>query len=71
MTKIYHYDGATDQHVERNATKEEIAEINAAILNNQAEVEAKESKAAEIAALKSATLQKLGITAEELAAALS
>ena len=71
MTKIYHYDGATDLHVERDATEEEIADLNLAMLNTQAEMEAKATKVAEVAALKLATLEKLGITAEELAAALS
>lgn len=57
--------------IEREATKEEITEIEAT--RAEAQVEANANKQVEAAkqALKIATLAKLGLTADEVAALLS
>lgn len=67
MTKIYDYNHETNESVLRDATAEEIAELE--IVASNMEV----LKTAEIAAAatKAAVLEKLGLTAEELAAVLS
>ena len=57
--------------VEREATKDEIAEIEATRAEAQAEANANKQTEAAKQALKTATLAKLGLTADEVAALLS
>lgn len=57
--------------IEREATKEEIAEIEATRAEAQAEADANKQAEADRQALKTATLAKLGLTADEVAALLS
>ena len=57
--------------IEREATKEEIAEIEATRAKAQAEADANKQAEADRLALKTATLAKLGLTADEVAALLS
>ena len=57
--------------IEREATKEEIAEIEATRAKAQAEADANKQAEADRQALKTATLAKLGLTADEVAALLS
>lgn len=64
--KIYDYDHATGKGITRDATPEEIAELEAVSVNMA------ELKNAETAAhsAKAAVLEKLGLTEEELKAVL-
>jgi hypothetical protein len=57
--------------VDREATKDEIAEIEATRAEAQAEANANKQAEAAKQALKIATLAKLGLTADEVAALLS
>jgi ribosomal 50S subunit-associated protein YjgA (DUF615 family) len=57
--------------VDREATKDEIAEIEATRAEAQAEANAAKQVESEKQALKTATLKKLGLTADEVAALLS
>ena len=57
--------------VNREATEKEIAEIKAAQAEAQAEANANKQTEAAKQALKTATLAKLGLTADEVAALLS
>ena len=57
--------------VEREATETEIAEIEATRAEAQAEADANKQADADRQALKTATLAKLGLTADEVAALLS
>lgn len=57
--------------VDREATKDEIAEIEASRAEAQAEANANKQADAAKQALKTATLNKLGLTADEVAALLS
>ena len=57
--------------VEREATKDEVAEIEATRAEAQAEANANKQTEAAKQALKTATLAKLGLTADEVAALLS
>ena len=57
--------------VEREATKDEIAEIEATRAEAQAEANANKQTEAAKQTLKTATLAKLGLTADEVAALLS
>lgn len=57
--------------VDREATKDEIAEIEATRAEAQAEANANKETDAAKQALKTATLAKLGLTADEVAALLS
>ena len=66
MTKIYDYDHQTGQSVLRDATTEEVLELKT-VSENLAELKNQESLQSEA---KKAVLDKLGLTAEELAALL-
>jgi ribosomal 50S subunit-associated protein YjgA (DUF615 family) len=57
--------------IEREATEEEIAEIEATRAESKAEAKATAKVEADRAKLKEATLVKLGLTADEVAALLS
>lgn len=57
--------------VNREATEEEIAEIEASRAEAKAEAKATAKVGAELAKLKEATLAKLGLTADEVAALFS
>ena len=57
--------------VDREATKDEAAEIEATRAEAQAEANANKQTEAAKQALKTATLAKLGLTADEVAALLS
>jgi len=57
--------------VDREATKNEIAEIEATRAEAQAEANANKQAENEKQALKQVTLAKLGLTADEVAALLS
>jgi ribosomal 50S subunit-associated protein YjgA (DUF615 family) len=57
--------------VNREATEEEIAEIEASRAESKAEAKAKAKAEADRAKLKEETLTKLGLTAEEAAALFS
>ena len=57
--------------VNREATEEEIAEIEASRAEAKAEAKATAKAEADRAKLKEATLAKLGLTADEVAALLS
>ena len=60
-----------DNGVERDMTKTELADYKAWALVAQAESEARAQADADRAALKTAALAKLGLTADEVAALLS
>jgi ribosomal 50S subunit-associated protein YjgA (DUF615 family) len=57
--------------IDREATEEEIAEIEATRAEAKAEAKASAKLDADRATLKAATLAKLGLTADEVAALLS
>ena len=67
MTKIIEHNATTGEIVEREATVEELAQIAADAVRNQAQAEAEATKAAEKAAL----LAKLGISESEVKLLLS
>jgi hypothetical protein len=66
MMKIEIYDHATGEQITRDMTADELT-ANEAML---AENEARKQNEADRAALKKATLAKLGLTADEVAALL-
>jgi len=57
--------------IEREATEAEIVEIEATRAESKAEAKASAKLDADRATLKAATLEKLGLTADEVAALLS
>ena len=67
MTKIYDYDHETKNSVVRDATNEEIAELEIVSANLE---KLKNQESTQLAA-KLAVLDKLGLTADEAASLLS
>lgn len=65
--KIELYDHATGEQITRDMTADELAANDAMLAENAARTQAE----ADRAALKVATLAKLGLTADEVAALLS
>jgi hypothetical protein len=65
--KIELYDHATGEQITRDMTPDEVAANNAMLAENEARVQAD----ADRQTLKAATLTKLGLTADEVAALLS
>ena len=57
--------------IEREATEQEVAEIETTRAEAQAEANANKQAEADRQALKTATLAKLGLTADEVAALLA
>lgn len=65
--KIEIYDHATGEQITRDMTADELAANEAILAENKARLKAETDKAK----LKEATLAKLGLTADEVAALLS
>ena len=59
------YDGETDTYIEREATAEEQAEIEAREAKTAADLAAAEQKESEAKTAKAAILAKIGLTEEE------
>lgn len=69
--KLYIYDGATGEHIQREYTAAEKAIRDKEIAEAEAALTAKEAEAEAKATAKAALLTKLGITAEEATLLLS
>ena len=67
MATVVIIDAITGKTVERDQTETELAQVKA----DEAEAKARAQAEADRAALKTATLAKLGLTADEVAALLS